>query len=130
MAAGWWLLIAAPRIAPKTLSSPTNQDGVERQAGWIMTPSPPAPAGELAGDGGVRDDLAFAACLERAPAMEATRDVTGRHSGYSTASQALEAGFSRASQSYHHKAGNGLRVGWGIYLLSHFPHWRARTSCV
>jgi predicted transcriptional regulator of viral defense system len=62
--------------------------------------------------------------------VEATRedansrlyDVAERQAGYFTASQALEAGYSHASQSYHHKVGNWLRNGWGIYRLAHFPH--------
>ncbi len=49
-------------------------------------------------------------------------DVAERQAGYFTASQALEAGYSHASQSYHHKVGNWLRDGWGIYRLAHFPH--------
>lgn len=49
-------------------------------------------------------------------------DVAERQAGYFTASQALAAGYSHASQSYHHKAGNWLRDGWGIYRLAHFPH--------
>ena len=62
--------------------------------------------------------------------VEATRedaesklyDVAERQAGYFTASQALEAGYSHASQSYHRKAGNWLRDGWGIYRLARFPH--------
>ncbi len=62
--------------------------------------------------------------------MDATRedaesrlyDVAERQAGYFTASQALDAGYSHASQSYHHRAGNWLRGGWGIYRLAHFPH--------
>jgi len=61
--------------------------------------------------------------------VEATREdaesklfaVAERQAGYFTASQALEAGYSHASQSYHHKVGNWLRDGWGIYRLAHFP---------
>lgn len=49
-------------------------------------------------------------------------DVAERQAGYFTASQAREAGYSHASQSYHHKAGHWLRDGWGIYRLAHFPH--------
>ena len=49
-------------------------------------------------------------------------DVAERQARCFTASQALEAGYSHASQSYHHKAGNWLRDGWGIYRLAHFPH--------
>jgi len=48
-------------------------------------------------------------------------DVAERQAGYFTASQAREAGYSHASQSYHHKAGHWLRGGWGIYRLAHFP---------
>lgn len=48
-------------------------------------------------------------------------DVAERQAGYFTASQAREAGYSHASQSYHHKAGHWLRDGWGIYRLAHFP---------
>lgn len=49
-------------------------------------------------------------------------DVAERQSGYFTAAQALEAGYSYASQHYHHKAGNWLRDGWGIYRLARYPH--------
>lgn len=48
-------------------------------------------------------------------------EVAERQSGYFTASQALEAGYSYASQHYHHKVGNWVRDGWGIYRLAHFP---------
>jgi predicted transcriptional regulator of viral defense system len=62
--------------------------------------------------------------------MEATRDdaesklydIAERQAGYFTATQAREAGYSHASQSYHHKAGTWLRDGWGIYRLARFPH--------
>ena len=57
-------------------------------------------------------------------------DVAERHSGYFTVAQALDAGYSRASQSYHHKAGNWLRDGWGIYRLAHLPHVAGGSSCV
>ena len=49
-------------------------------------------------------------------------DVAERQAGYFTAPQALAAGYSHASQSYHHKVGNWLRDGWGLYRLAHFPH--------
>ncbi len=49
-------------------------------------------------------------------------DVAERQAGYFTASQALEAGYSRASQHYQHKAGNWRREGHGIYRLERFPH--------
>lgn len=48
-------------------------------------------------------------------------DIAEHQAGYFTASQALEAGYSRASQHYHHKAGNWRREGHGIYRLNHFP---------
>jgi predicted transcriptional regulator of viral defense system len=49
-------------------------------------------------------------------------ETAEKQSGYFTASQALEAGYSYASQNYQRKAGNWLRDGWGIYRLSHYPH--------
>ena len=49
-------------------------------------------------------------------------DVAERQAGCFTAAQALDAGYSRASQSYHHQAGNWLRDGRGVYRLAHFPH--------
>lgn len=48
-------------------------------------------------------------------------EVAERQAGYFTSAQALEAGYSYASQSYHSKAGNWMRDGWGIYRLAHFP---------
>ncbi len=48
--------------------------------------------------------------------------IAERQAGYFTASQALEAGYSRASQHYQHKAGNWRREGHGIYRLERFPH--------
>lgn len=48
-------------------------------------------------------------------------EIAERQAGYFTAAQALEVGYSYASQNYHHKAGNWLRDGWGIYRLAHFP---------
>lgn len=47
--------------------------------------------------------------------------VAERQAGYFTAAQALEAGYSRASQSYHQKVGNWRREGHGIYRLERFP---------
>jgi predicted transcriptional regulator of viral defense system len=49
-------------------------------------------------------------------------DVAERQARYVTAAQALDAGDSRTSQSYHDKAGNWLRDGWGVYRLAHFPN--------
>ena len=51
-------------------------------------------------------------------------DIAEQQAGYFTAAQALEAGYSYASQTYHHKAGNWLRDGWGIYRFVRYP----RTS--
>lgn len=48
--------------------------------------------------------------------------IAERQAGYFNASQALEAGYSRASQHYQHKAGNWRREGHGIYRLERFPH--------
>lgn len=47
--------------------------------------------------------------------------VAERQAGYFTAAQALEAGYSRASQHYHQKVGNWRREGHGIYRLERFP---------
>lgn len=49
-------------------------------------------------------------------------DIAERQAGYFTASQALAAGYSRASQHYQHKTGNWRREGHGIYRLERFPH--------
>lgn len=48
-------------------------------------------------------------------------EIAEGQSGYFTATQALEAGYSRASQHYHGKAGNWLRAGHGVYRLTRFP---------
>ncbi len=48
-------------------------------------------------------------------------EIAEQQAGYFTAAQALEAGYSYASQSYHHKAGNWVRDGWGIYRLARYP---------
>lgn len=47
--------------------------------------------------------------------------VAERQAGYFTAAQALEAGYSRASQHYHQRVGNWRREGHGIYRLERFP---------
>lgn len=47
--------------------------------------------------------------------------IAETQAGYFTAAQALEAGYSRASQHYQHKVGNWRREGHGIYRLEHFP---------
>ncbi|MDT3682536.1 MAG: hypothetical protein ROY82_08710 [Truepera sp.] len=47
--------------------------------------------------------------------------VAERQAGYFTAAQALEAGYSRASQHYHQKVGNWRREGHGVYRLERFP---------
>ena len=48
-------------------------------------------------------------------------DVAETQSGYFTASQAIEAGYSRASHHYHQKVGNWRREGHGIYRLHLYP---------
>lgn len=48
--------------------------------------------------------------------------IAEQQAGYFTAAQALEAGYSRASQHYHQKVGNWRREGHGIYRLAQFPH--------
>ena len=48
-------------------------------------------------------------------------EVAERQAGYFTATQAREAGYSHAAQSYHAKAGNWIRDGWGVYRLARFP---------
>lgn len=48
--------------------------------------------------------------------------IAETQAGYFTAAQALEAGYSRASQHYQHKTGNWRREGHGIYRLERFPH--------
>lgn len=49
-------------------------------------------------------------------------DIAEQQAGYFTATQALEAGYSRASQHYHQKAGNWRPEGHGLYRLDRFPH--------
>ena len=46
--------------------------------------------------------------------------IAARQSGYFTAAQALDAGYSYPAQGYHAKRGNWLRVDRGIYR---FPEW-------
>src|SRR6266508_2070830 len=46
--------------------------------------------------------------------------IAARQSGYFTAAQALDAGYSYPAQRYHAKRGNWLRVDRGIYR---FPEW-------
>ena len=46
--------------------------------------------------------------------------ISARQSGYFTAAQALDAGYSYPAQGYHAKRGNWLRVDRGIYR---FPEW-------
>src|SRR5690625_4914397 len=48
-------------------------------------------------------------------------EIAEEQAGYFTAAQALEAGYSYESQTYHHKTGNWLREGWGIYRLALYP---------
>ena len=47
--------------------------------------------------------------------------VAARQSGYFTAAQALDAGYSYPAQGYHAKRGNWLRVDRGIYRLPEWP---------
>lgn len=47
--------------------------------------------------------------------------LAARQSGYFSASQALEAGYSYPAQGYHAKRGNWLRVDRGIYRLPEWP---------
>jgi predicted transcriptional regulator of viral defense system len=47
--------------------------------------------------------------------------IAARQSGYFSAAQALEAGYSYPAQGYHAKRGNWLRVDRGIYRLPEWP---------
>lgn len=47
--------------------------------------------------------------------------LAATQSGYFTAAQALEAGYSYPAQGYHAKRGNWLRVERGIYRLPEWP---------
>lgn len=47
--------------------------------------------------------------------------IAARQSGYFSAAQALEAGYSYPAQRYHAKRGNWLRVDRGIYRLPEWP---------
>jgi predicted transcriptional regulator of viral defense system len=47
--------------------------------------------------------------------------IAAGQSGYFTAAQALEAGYSYPAQGYHTKRGNWLRVNRGIYRLPEWP---------
>lgn len=49
-------------------------------------------------------------------------EIAEGQSGYFTAAQALEAGYSYESQHYHQRTGNWLREGWGIYRLALYPY--------
>jgi predicted transcriptional regulator of viral defense system len=48
-------------------------------------------------------------------------EVAEGQSGFFTARQAVEAGFSETNHPYHVKAGNWAKEGRGIYRLTHFP---------
>jgi predicted transcriptional regulator of viral defense system len=48
-------------------------------------------------------------------------EIAEEQAGFFTAAQALGAGYSYESQTYHHKTGNWLREGWGIYRLALYP---------
>ena len=47
--------------------------------------------------------------------------VAERQAGYFTAAQALEAGYSYPTQTYHQQRGHWIRDGWGLYRLRLFP---------
>lgn len=47
-------------------------------------------------------------------------EIAEQQAGYFAAAQALEVGYSYASQSYHHKVGNWVRDGWRIYCLARY----------
>jgi len=47
--------------------------------------------------------------------------IAARQSGYFTAAQALDAGYSYPAQRYHAKRGNWLRVDRGIFRLPEWP---------
>ena len=47
--------------------------------------------------------------------------IAARQSGYFSAAQALEVGYSYPAQSYHAKRGNWLHVDRGIYRLPEWP---------
>jgi predicted transcriptional regulator of viral defense system len=47
--------------------------------------------------------------------------LASRQSGYFTAAQALDVGYSYPAQQYHAKRGNWLRVDRGIYRLPEWP---------
>jgi predicted transcriptional regulator of viral defense system len=47
--------------------------------------------------------------------------IAARQSGYFTAAQALDAGYSYPAQGYHTKRGNWVRVDRGIYRLPEWP---------
>lgn len=47
--------------------------------------------------------------------------IAARQSGYFTAAQALDAGYSYPAQGYHARRGNWLRVDRGIYRLPEWP---------
>jgi predicted transcriptional regulator of viral defense system len=47
--------------------------------------------------------------------------IAARQSGYFTAAQALDAGYSYPAQRYHAKRGNWLRVDRGIYRVPEWP---------
>ncbi len=49
------------------------------------------------------------------------RRLAATQSGYFTAAQALDLGYSYPTQSYHTKKGNWQRVAWGIYRLPEWP---------
>jgi predicted transcriptional regulator of viral defense system len=58
---------------------------------------------------------------KKADSSQKIFQVAEGQSGYFTAHQAIEAGFSETNHPYHVRAGNWIKEGRGIYRLAHFP---------
>jgi predicted transcriptional regulator of viral defense system len=53
--------------------------------------------------------------------QQALFEVADAQSGYFTAQQARQAGYSQQSQAYSARVGNWQRVRWGLYRLPQYP---------
>lgn len=59
--------------------------------------------------------------LDRAELRNRLAALAATQSGYFTAAQALELGYSYSQQAFHARRGNWLRVDRGLYRLPHWP---------
>lgn len=59
--------------------------------------------------------------IDRRDLQRKLRRLAATHSGYFTAAQALDLGYSYPAQTYHTRHGNWQRVARGIYRLREWP---------